>query len=247
MIFVVWHLAFLHHPGVIILMVQRKKSGYHLLAGAMVCLILGMIIDIGGLIYLWPILICPAECKSESSESSNEPAQPKSPLGSIGNDLSTPVAKPSIHAESIENSKPTTPTTNSNCSSNTNSAIEENIKEPPYVEMLHKKVVRFATNQNLLNSKSTRTLETVVAHLNKYPKNRIRVEGYTDKSGSKELNKRLSKERVEAVVSFLTKQGISLNRIESSGYGTSRPLSCINSRTARAKNRRVELWIMKRH
>jgi outer membrane protein OmpA-like peptidoglycan-associated protein len=246
MIFVVWHLPFLHHPGVIILMVQRKKSGYHLLAGAMVCLILGMIIDIGGLIYLWPRLICPSKCESADSESSIELEQDKSPIGSIDNNLSTPMVKPSIHVKPIENSKPTTPITN--CSPKTNGALtEENIKEPPYVEMSHKKVVRFATNQNLLSSKSTRTLETVVAHLKKHPKNRIRVEGYTDKSGSKKLNKRLSKERVEAVVSFLTKQGISLNRIELSGYGASRPLSCRKSRTAWAKNRRVELWIMKGH
>ncbi len=221
--------------GVIIIMVQRKKSGYHLLAGAIVCLILG-IIDIGVLNYLWLISTCPkAEC-SASSNSSNEPVQCKSSPGSINHDLPTPTVEPT------EIRKSTTPITN--CSHKTNGAIE---KKPPYVEMSLKAEVRFATNQNLLSSESTNTLGTVIDHLNKHPKNCIRVEGYTDKSGRKELNKRLSKERVEAVVSFLMENEISLDRIESSGYGSSRSLSCGNSRTALAKNRRVELWIMKGH
>ncbi len=224
-------------------MVQRKKSEYNLLVGAIICLILG-IIDIGVLNYLVSI----SECKNVNEERGCEQLPQSRKTKFINHKPFTPTLEPSGKNNidrTTEISEPTTSITN--CSSpKTNGAIEEN-KEPPYGEMSLKAEVRFATNQNELSSESTHTLETVIAHLNKYPKNRIRVEGYTDKSGTKKLNNRLSKERVKAVVSFLTKKGISLNRIESSGYGSSRSLSCGNSRTARAKNRRVEVWIMKMH
>jgi OOP family OmpA-OmpF porin len=72
----------------------------------------------------------------------------------------------------------------------------------------------------------------------------IAVEGYTDATGSKAYNDTLSRQRAEQVVQFLvTKYDIPIYRIHMIGLGQMRPLDEAHNRTARAKNRRVEVKV----
>jgi outer membrane protein OmpA-like peptidoglycan-associated protein len=67
---------------------------------------------------------------------------------------------------------------------------------------------------------------------------RVRIEGHTDSSGGRALNRTLSQRRAQAVADFLTSQGIEPGRLEVQGYGYDRPLP---GRPASAgENRRVE-------
>lgn len=73
------------------------------------------------------------------------------------------------------------------------------------------------------------------------PISRWRIEGYTDNTGSEEVNKRLSLKRAEAVLGFFTSKGISRSRFEVFGYGESNPVASNNTEEGRARNRRVRI------
>src|SRR5262249_19127002 len=53
----------------------------------------------------------------------------------------------------------------------------------------------------------------------------ILVEGHTDSDGSAEYNLKLSRLRAEAVRSILVSGGVSTDRIESQGYGKTKPVA----------------------
>ena len=54
----------------------------------------------------------------------------------------------------------------------------------------------------------------------------------------------LSRDRAAAVVTYLSSQGIAASRLESDGFGSSRPLVPNLSKANKEKNRRVEFRII---
>ena len=53
----------------------------------------------------------------------------------------------------------------------------------------------------------------------------LKLAGHTDNTGSMQLNMRLSKERAEAVKSYLVSKGANSSRIEATGYGPTQPIA----------------------
>lgn len=68
---------------------------------------------------------------------------------------------------------------------------------------------------------------------------RLTLEGHTDASGSAAYNLRLSQQRAEAVVAYLTRRGVEAHRLRAVGFGEDRPLSEFDGTDDR--QRRVEL------
>ena len=73
------------------------------------------------------------------------------------------------------------------------------------------------------------------------PGRHVLVEGHTDSTGKDEYNVTLSRLRAESVRSILVSGGVSPDRIESQGYGKTRPVASNNTDAGRAQNRRVEI------
>ena len=72
----------------------------------------------------------------------------------------------------------------------------------------------------------------------------IAVEGYTDRTGTKEYNEELSRKRADAVVEYLVaKHDIPIYRIHMIGLGKEKPVDDARNRAAMAKNRRVEVKV----
>jgi outer membrane protein OmpA-like peptidoglycan-associated protein len=69
----------------------------------------------------------------------------------------------------------------------------------------------------------------------------LSIEGYTDSTGSDELNMRLSTERARAVYAFLRSQGIPESRMTYQGFGPANPVAPNDTEANRSKNRRVEV------
>src|SRR5690606_68696 len=69
---------------------------------------------------------------------------------------------------------------------------------------------------------------------------KMSIEGHTDNKGSAALNKRLSQERANSVMVWLTQHGIEAGRLEAHGYGMERPIDENTTEAGRARNRRVE-------
>jgi outer membrane protein OmpA-like peptidoglycan-associated protein len=74
-----------------------------------------------------------------------------------------------------------------------------------------------------------------------FPNMNLSIEGYTDSTGSSELNMRLSADRARSVYEFLMGQGISNSRMRYQGFGPDNPIAPNDTETNRAKNRRVEV------
>jgi outer membrane protein OmpA-like peptidoglycan-associated protein len=74
-----------------------------------------------------------------------------------------------------------------------------------------------------------------------FPNMNLSIEGYTDSTGSADLNMRLSMDRARAVYEFLMIQGISNRRMKYQGFGPDNPVAPNDSEANRARNRRVEV------
>lgn len=107
------------------------------------------------------------------------------------------------------------------------------------------KTINFDTGKSTITSDSEEALSAILAILDQYPNARFKVEGHTDSVGSEKSNKKLSDERAASVKSYLTANGVSLNRLESEGYGEEKPIADNSTKAGRAKNRRVEINLIK--
>jgi len=86
-------------------------------------------------------------------------------------------------------------------------------------------VVNFAFNSAELDAGARDTLREQANWIRQFPEVRFRVYGHTDLVGSDAYNKALGMRRAQAVVSFLTSQGISRSRLEAVvSFGKTQPL-----------------------
>ncbi len=104
----------------------------------------------------------------------------------------------------------------------------------------------FGPNQAALATEFVPELERVVRLMHVRPKMRIRVEGHADASGPHDKNVILAAERAVAVRKYLMQSGISGDRLESIGYGDSRPIADNATEEGRRLNRRTEFVILQK-
>lgn len=74
----------------------------------------------------------------------------------------------------------------------------------------------------------------------------IEVQGHTDDVGQPEANLKLSQERANSVRDYLVSQQVPIEKVQSAGFGESRPIASNKSTEGQAKNRRVEFVIVKK-
>lgn len=74
---------------------------------------------------------------------------------------------------------------------------------------------------------------------------KLSIEGHASDEGDDKYNLVLSKARAEAVRQYLVAKGVSAERLNSAGFGESKPLVANDSEAGREKNRRVEFHITK--
>jgi len=89
------------------------------------------------------------------------------------------------------------------------------------------------------------TLDRLVDMLKNNQRIEIELGGHTDNTGSSHLNIELSLNRVKSVKSYLISKGVSNARLQTKGYGSSKPVSSNLSEETRKLNRRVEFTILK--
>ena len=104
------------------------------------------------------------------------------------------------------------------------------------------KNLEFDLGKSTIRSTSYPSLNRVAALL--IEKNfSLKLAGHTDNTGSMQLNLRLSKERAEAVKSYLVSKGANASRIEATGYGPTQPIASNATAEGRQQNRRVEFTL----
>lgn len=98
--------------------------------------------------------------------------------------------------------------------------------------------INFAFDSAQLDAGARDTLRQQAQWIRQFPEVRFRVYGHADKPGPATYNKRLGMRRAQAVVAYLTSQGISRSRLEAvASFGETRPIIATESRDRR--NRRA--------
>ncbi len=106
--------------------------------------------------------------------------------------------------------------------------------------------VHFASGKATILADSFPLLAQVVDAIVKSDIKRVKVEGHTDNKGAKAKNQELSEQRAKAVGDHLAQSGIDPSRIETAGFGDSRPVAPNLTARGRELNRRVEFVILER-
>lgn len=101
--------------------------------------------------------------------------------------------------------------------------------------------VLFSTNKSTLRSGATHNMQKLADFLKEYPQQKVMVEGYTDSTGSKLHNQKLSERRADAVRTALVDMGVSSDRVTTQGYGEAFPVASNKAAGSRQMNRRVEI------
>jgi len=104
--------------------------------------------------------------------------------------------------------------------------------------------VQFRTGSAEIDKRSEPLLDQIGEALTANPQvKNVEIQGHTDNIGGRDINKRLSEERAASVKSALEKRGVDGGRLDTHGYGETRPLAPNKTKAGRAKNRRVEFVI----
>ncbi|GAB3776018.1 hypothetical protein GCM10028818_20920 [Spirosoma horti] len=106
------------------------------------------------------------------------------------------------------------------------------------------KNIYFEMSKSDLLSASFAELNKLVAMMQDNPNMSIRLEGHTDIIGDHDKNLQLSRDRVIACQRYLVQQGIDIDRIQTVGYGDTRPILTKGTDEERKVNRRVEFVIL---
>ncbi|QXI27122.1 OmpA family protein [Pseudomonas vanderleydeniana] len=113
--------------------------------------------------------------------------------------------------------------------------------EAPVAEVVKVELdVKFDFNKSVVKPNSYGDVKNLADFMKQYPQTTTVVAGHTDSIGTDAYNQKLSQRRADAVKQILVKDGIAPNRVESVGYGKTRPVADNATEAGRAINRRVE-------
>ncbi len=118
------------------------------------------------------------------------------------------------------------------------------IEEGPNGSLTLLKPIEFETGRATIKPISYPIMDDVVDLMKERPSLRIGVYGHTDSKGVPANNLKLSKDRAAAVRNYLLGKGVAAARLESEGFGQTKPVASNDNEDGRAKNRRVEFKVL---
>ncbi|HEY1098770.1 MAG TPA: OmpA family protein [Myxococcota bacterium] len=108
-----------------------------------------------------------------------------------------------------------------------------------------KETVFFDSGKDTIQKRSFSLLDQIALVLKAHPEvKKVRIEGHTDSDGPDDKNLDLSKRRARAVLTALVSRGVDVDRLDSEGYGETKPIADNKTKAGKAINRRVELAIV---
>lgn len=108
--------------------------------------------------------------------------------------------------------------------------------------LIRLKKINFPTGSAEVPEKSKALLGKVSSVIEELNAKNVEVQGHTDSTGAAELNKKLSKQRAQAVAEYLGDE-VEGVKMKSVGYGYERPITQNKNAKGRAVNRRVDIVI----
>jgi OmpA-OmpF porin, OOP family len=106
--------------------------------------------------------------------------------------------------------------------------------------------VQFATGSSQILPVSFGLLDEVAKVLADNPQiELLQIDGHTDSTGTAAVNRKLSQQRAESVMSYLGSKGVAGGRMKAKGFGPDKPIADNSTDEGKEKNRRVEFNILK--
>jgi len=105
--------------------------------------------------------------------------------------------------------------------------------------------VNFYSASEQLTPEAQTILDGVAHTLKQYPNAKVNVNAHTDSNGEEEYNQNLSVRRAKSVVEYLGQRGVNRQLLKPKAFGESRPIANNETAEGRARNRRVELQMVK--
>jgi outer membrane protein OmpA-like peptidoglycan-associated protein len=100
----------------------------------------------------------------------------------------------------------------------------------------------FGVGSATIRPESTPTLKEIGQMLEQHADLELAIEGHTDNTGNAATNQTLSEQRAAAVKQYLvTTYHVAAGRLQTKGYGASKPVALNDTPEGRQQNRRVEL------
>lgn len=103
--------------------------------------------------------------------------------------------------------------------------------------------ILFPTNGTILSEKAKIELAKFAENIIQNPGTEIQVFGFTDNTGSYQVNQRVATGRADAVLGYLVDCGVSPTRIRAQGIPMADYVASNDTAEGRAQNRRVEVYI----
>lgn len=103
--------------------------------------------------------------------------------------------------------------------------------------------ILFPTNGTTLSKNAETELAQFANSVIANPNTDVQIYGYTDNTGSLEVNTRVANGRAAAVESFLVSSGVPASRLSNQGVPMANYVASNDTAAGRAQNRRVEIYI----
>lgn len=103
--------------------------------------------------------------------------------------------------------------------------------------------ILFPTNGTTLSTQARTDLSQFAQSLIQNPETNVQIKGYTDNTGSLEVNQRVSNGRADAVKNYLLQSGVAASRMSAEGLPMQDYIASNATAEGRAQNRRVEIFI----
>jgi OmpA-OmpF porin, OOP family len=121
--------------------------------------------------------------------------------------------------------------------------IQDNSKPVDTVTWFDFDRLLFDTGSATLEPASDEQLRNIAEIMKAYPNVKIKIGGYTDNTGDKAANLKLSEDRADNVRAELEKLGVAPDRLEAQGYGEDHPVADNSTDEGKQKNRRISLRV----
>jgi formylglycine-generating enzyme len=101
--------------------------------------------------------------------------------------------------------------------------------------------INFDIGKYIVKPESFPVIDQITDYLKEHGTVRVVIEGHTDNTGKDAANLTLSQKRAEAIKGEIVKRGIDAGRMETQGYGASKPVADNKTAAGRTQNRRVTI------
>lgn len=103
--------------------------------------------------------------------------------------------------------------------------------------------ILFPTNGTALSQSAKTELAQFAQSLIAHPNTNVQIFGYTDDTGTLQVNERVANGRADSVLAYLVSCGVSPTRLSAKGIPMAGYIASNDTAEGRAENRRVEIYI----